>query len=61
MKKIEIFVSGDIDQSITSAVYDAVDMINKGVKSAKVTGPDFKLDFAVYELIELKTEDTLDA
>jgi hypothetical protein len=61
VKKIEIYVSGNSNESMTSAVYDAMDMIGRGVKSAEIVGPDFKIGFGVYELIELLTDDVVDA
>lgn len=60
MKKIEIYVSGNSNESITSAVYDAMDMVGRGVKSAEIVGPDFKIGFEVHELIELPTDDVID-
>ncbi len=61
MKKIEIHVSGNSNESMTSAVYDAMDMVGRGIKSAEIVGPDFEIDFTAYEFIDLKTEDALDA
>jgi hypothetical protein len=60
MKKIELYVTGDTDQTIVSLLYDVADILNRGIKSAKITGLDYKIDFNAYELIELPTDDVLD-
>lgn len=61
MKKIEIYVVSDTEKTFNDTLDEVLDMVGRGVTSAKITAPDFKIDFTVQELIELKTEDALDA